>query len=73
MINSEHLRRQAAVCLRLAATADDKVATELVARAEDFSRRADEIDPSLRLNREAAIEDESAAIRVPHLARCVRC
>jgi hypothetical protein len=48
MVSCEYLRRQAAVCLRLAATViDKKVAGALVAMADDFSDRADEIDPSL--------------------------
>jgi hypothetical protein len=48
MVSCEYLRRQAAVCLRLAATVTDKkTAGALVAMADDFSDRADEIDPSL--------------------------
>jgi hypothetical protein len=49
MVSSECFRRQAAVCLRLAATAgDENLAGVLVAMADDFSAKADEIDPNLR-------------------------
>ena len=48
MVSSEYFRRQAALCLRLAATVKDKkIAGALVAMADDFSDRADEVDPSL--------------------------
>ena len=63
MVSCEYLRRQAAVCLRLAATVKDKnIAGALVAMADDFSDRADEIDPSLGStslgsNGRAAMED----------------
>jgi hypothetical protein len=49
MVSSEYFRRQAALCLRLAATVKDKkIAGVLVAMADDFSDRADEVDPSLK-------------------------
>ena len=48
MLTSQYLRRQAALCLRIAAAAaDQRVATEYVLMAEEFSVKADEIDPSL--------------------------
>jgi hypothetical protein len=57
MVSSAYLRRQAAVCLRLAASSDSqKVAAALVTMAEEFSGRADEIDPSLRSNGPAAMD-----------------
>jgi hypothetical protein len=61
MVSSEYLRRQAAVCLRLAASSDNqRVAAALVAMAEEFSSRADEIDPSLRSNGHAAMDYRDA-------------
>jgi hypothetical protein len=48
---------------------DEKTAVALVALAEDFSLRADEIDPSMRPNGGAAVEDSSAGGVVRHLAR----
>jgi hypothetical protein len=54
MPNSTDLRRRAARCLRAAAAADDQgAASVLVALADDFSTRADEIDPSLNSGLEA--------------------
>jgi hypothetical protein len=48
MINPEYLRQQAACCLRLAAAVHDKkIGEALVRMADDFSDKADEIDPSL--------------------------
>jgi hypothetical protein len=48
MISPEYLRRQAAICLRLAATVHEKKTAEaLVVMADDLSDRADEIDPNL--------------------------
>jgi hypothetical protein len=48
MINPEYFRQQAAICLRLAAAVRDKdVGRALVRMADDFSDKADEIDPSL--------------------------
>jgi hypothetical protein len=70
MASSEYLRQQAGACLRLAATIEDEqAAVALVAIAEDFSFRADEIDPSLRPNGSAAIEDSSVGRVVRHSAR----
>jgi hypothetical protein len=70
MASSEYLRQQAGVCLRLAATTEDEqAAVALVAIAEDFSVRADEVDPSLRPSGRAAIEDSSAGSVVRHPAR----
>ena len=58
MVSSDYLRRQAAVCLRLAATVKDrKVAGALVAMADEFSDRADEIDPSFGSNGNSATKD----------------
>lgn len=58
MINPDYLRRQAAVCLRLAATIHDKKTAEaLVVMADDLSNRADEIDPNLASERKATTED----------------
>jgi hypothetical protein len=49
MVNSEYFRQQAAACLRLAAAiGDQKISAALVAMADDFSVKADEIDPNLR-------------------------
>ena len=46
MLSSEFLRRQAARCLRIAAAVDDQsVVAALVVMADDFSVKADEIDP----------------------------
>lgn len=48
MPSSTDLRRQAARCLRIAAAVyDQKVAASLVAIADDFSAKADAIDPGL--------------------------
>ena len=45
MVNSEYFRRQAQVCLRLAAIlGDQKAAATLVGMAEDFITKADLID-----------------------------
>jgi hypothetical protein len=41
------------------------VAATLVAAAADFSARADEIDPSLRLNHDAAADGSQAASASP--------
>jgi hypothetical protein len=66
MPNSKDLRRRAARCLRAAAAVDDQeTASVLVALADDFSTRADEIDPSLKLtgleaNRKAALDGGKA-------------
>jgi hypothetical protein len=55
MPTSQYLRRQAALCLRIAAAVDDKsVVTALVVLADEFSVKADELDPSLRLGPEPA-------------------
>jgi hypothetical protein len=49
MLSCEYLRRQAALCLRIAAAVDDQsVIAALVVLADDFSVKADEIDPSLK-------------------------
>jgi hypothetical protein len=60
MLSSEYLRRQAALCLRIAAAVDDQsVVAALVVMADDFSVKADEIDPdidpSLGSSRQAAM------------------
>jgi hypothetical protein len=48
MLTSQYLRLQAAVCLRIAAAVDDQsVVTALVVLADEFSVKADEVDPSL--------------------------
>lgn len=61
MPSSTDLRRQAAQCLRIAATVEDqKIAAHLVAMADDFSAKADEIDPSLELHAQAAIDGGEA-------------
>jgi hypothetical protein len=49
MQTCEYLRRQAALCLRIAAAVEDQsVVATLVVMADDFSVRADEIDPSFK-------------------------
>jgi hypothetical protein len=49
MVSCEYLRRQAALCLRIAAAVDDQsVVAALVVMADDFSVKADEVDPSLK-------------------------
>jgi hypothetical protein len=59
MLTSQYLRRQAALCLRIAAAADDqRVATEYVLMAEEFSVKADEIDPGLSQNKESRARHE---------------
>jgi hypothetical protein len=66
MPSSTDLRRQAARCLRAAAALDDReTAAALVALADNFSTRADEIDPSLKLtgrkpNRNVAVDGGKA-------------
>jgi hypothetical protein len=48
MVSCAYLRRQAALCLRIAAAVDDQsVVAALVLMAEEFSAKADEVDPSL--------------------------
>jgi hypothetical protein len=48
MLSCAYLRRQAALCLRIAAAVDDQsVVAALVVMADDFSSKADEVDPSL--------------------------
>jgi hypothetical protein len=50
MPSCAYLRRQAALCLRIAAAVEDpRVAAELVVMAHDFSVKADDLDPSLEL------------------------
>jgi hypothetical protein len=62
MPTSQYLRRQAALCLRIAAAVDDQsVVTALVVLADEFSGKADEVDPSLRAGPEAAGEGRRAA------------
>jgi hypothetical protein len=57
MLTSQYLRRQAALCLRIAAAVDDEsVVTALVVLADEFSVKADEVDPSLRPSPEPAGE-----------------
>ena len=57
MINPDYLRRQAAICLRLAATVRDKKTAEaLVVMADNLSDRADEIDPDLASDGQATTE-----------------
>jgi hypothetical protein len=61
MPSSADLRQHAAHCLRIAAAVDDqKIAATLVAMADDFSVKADEIDPSLGSNGETAIDSGKA-------------
>jgi hypothetical protein len=61
MPSSTDLRRQAARCLRIAASFEVQCVVEaLVAMADEFSAKADEIDPSLRSSRRAAADDEGA-------------
>jgi hypothetical protein len=51
MLSSEYLRRQAALCLRIAAAVDDQsVVAALVVMADDFSVKADEIDTNIDPN-----------------------
>jgi hypothetical protein len=48
MVSCVYLRRQAALCLRIAAAVDDQsVVAALMVMADDFSSKADEVDPSL--------------------------
>jgi hypothetical protein len=48
MLSCAYLRRQAALCLRIAAAVEDQsVVAALVVMADDFSVKADEVDPSL--------------------------
>jgi hypothetical protein len=48
MVSCAYLRRQAALCLRMAAAVDDQsMVAALVVIADDFSNKADEVDPSL--------------------------
>jgi len=57
MPSSTDLRRQAARCLRIAATfKDQSVVAALIAMADEFSAKADEIDPTLELKREASAD-----------------
>jgi len=54
MPSSTDLRRQAARCLRIAASFEDQsVVAALIAMADEFSAKADEIDPSLEPSRKA--------------------
>jgi hypothetical protein len=58
VINPDYLRRQAAICLRLAASVHDKKTAEaLVVMADNLSDRADEIDPNLASDGQATTED----------------
>ena len=55
MPSSTDLRRQAARCLRIAASFQDQSVVEaLVAMADEFSAKADEIDPGLEHGRAQA-------------------
>ena len=48
MVSCAYLRRQAALCLRIAAAVDDQnVVAALMVMADDFSSKADEVDPGL--------------------------
>ena len=50
MPSCAYLRRQAALCLRIAAAVENpRVAAELVVMADDFSVKADDVDPSFDL------------------------
>ncbi len=61
MPSSTDLRRQAARCLRIAATFQDpSVVAALVAMAEEFSAKADEIDPSLQHGGRAPAQGKGA-------------
>jgi len=58
------LRRQAARCLRIAASFQDQSVVEaLVAMADEFSAKADEIDPSLESGRQAPVHNGGAGGR----------
>jgi hypothetical protein len=60
MPSSTDLRLQAARYLRMAAAvADQSVAADLIAMADDFSAKADEIDPTLESKREASADGTS--------------
>jgi hypothetical protein len=49
MLSCTYLRRQAALCLRIAAAVDNQsVVAALVVMADDFSVKADEVDPNLQ-------------------------
>ncbi len=59
MPSSMDLRRQAARCLRIAASFEDQSVVEaLLAMADEFSAKADEIDPSLEHGRRAPVPGE---------------
>jgi hypothetical protein len=59
MPSSTDLRRQAARCLRIAATfKDQSVVAALIAMADEFSAKADEIDPTLESRREASADGD---------------
>jgi hypothetical protein len=61
MLNSHCLRRRAALCLRIAAAVDDQgVVTALLTLAEEFSVKADEVDPSLRSSPGASLRPNGA-------------
>jgi hypothetical protein len=63
MPSSEYWRRQAALCLRVAAAVDDQsVVAALVMMADDFSVKADEFDPSLGSPGEAAVDGRESAV-----------
>jgi hypothetical protein len=48
MVSCAYLRRQAALCLRIAAAVEDQnTVAALVVMADDFSAKADEVDPNL--------------------------
>lgn len=48
MVSCAYLRRQAALCLRIAAAVEDQnVVAALMVMADDFSSKADEVDPKL--------------------------
>jgi hypothetical protein len=62
MLTPDYLRRQAALCLRLAAAADDQnVIAALVVLANDFSVKADDLDPSLEAYGEPAVAGSQGA------------
>jgi hypothetical protein len=61
MPSSTDLRRQAARCLRIAASFQDQSVVEaLIAMADEFSAEADEIDPSLGSDGRAPVHGEGA-------------
>jgi hypothetical protein len=66
MLTSHYLRRQAALCLRIAAAVDDpNVVAALVLMAEEFGVKADDIDPGLVATGESRARHEPSWPQLP--------